>query len=96
MMLTNLLADILIVTITVFQNEIRILCPISGSYDSRKRHEMRHISNLAIVHPHMALIMNVFPMSFPVKAGIDSTFYSYFIPNLFHIIFVFVLAYSVM
>ena len=31
--------------------KIRALCPISGSNDSRKRHEMRLISKLGIVHP---------------------------------------------
>ena len=31
--------------------EIRVLCPISGSNDSRKRHEMRLISKLGTVHP---------------------------------------------
>ena len=30
---------------------IRALCPISGSNDSRKRHEMRLISKLGTVHP---------------------------------------------
>jgi hypothetical protein len=30
---------------------IRALCPISGSNDSRKRHEMRLISKLGNVHP---------------------------------------------
>jgi hypothetical protein len=39
------------VAITVLQicSEIRGLCPISGSSDSRKRHEMRLISKLATV-----------------------------------------------
>jgi hypothetical protein len=46
MMLTNLLPDILIMAITV-----RALFPISGSNDSRKRHEMRLISKLGNVHP---------------------------------------------
>ena len=32
--------------------KIRALCPISGSNDSRKRHEMRLISKLGTVHPH--------------------------------------------
>ena len=31
--------------------KIRALCPISGSNDGRKRHEMRLISKLATVHP---------------------------------------------
>ena len=31
--------------------KIRALCPISGSNDSRKRHEMRLISKLGTVHP---------------------------------------------
>ena len=31
--------------------KIRGLCPISGSNDSRKRHEMRLISKLGTVHP---------------------------------------------
>ena len=30
--------------------KIRALCPISGSNDSRKRHEMRLISKLGPVH----------------------------------------------
>jgi hypothetical protein len=30
---------------------IRALCPISGSNDSRKRHEMHLISKLGTVHP---------------------------------------------
>ena len=30
---------------------IRALCPISGSNDSRKRHEMRLISKLGTLHP---------------------------------------------
>ena len=32
--------------------KIRALCPISGSNDSRKRHEMCLISKLGTVHPH--------------------------------------------
>ena len=31
--------------------KIRALCPISGSNDNRKRHEMRFISTLGTVHP---------------------------------------------
>ena len=31
--------------------KIRALCPISGSNDSRKRHEMRLISKLGTIHP---------------------------------------------
>ena len=31
--------------------KIRALCPISGSNDSRKRHEMHLISKLGTVHP---------------------------------------------
>ena len=31
---------------------IRVLCPISGSNDSRKRHEMRLISKLDTIHPY--------------------------------------------
>ena len=31
--------------------KIRALCPIPGSNDSRKRHEMRLISKLGTVHP---------------------------------------------
>ena len=31
--------------------KIRALCLISGSNDSRKRHEMRLISELGLVHP---------------------------------------------
>ena len=31
--------------------KIRALCPISGSNNSRKRHEMRLISKLGTVHP---------------------------------------------
>ena len=31
--------------------KIRALCPISGSNDSRKRHEMRLISKLGTLHP---------------------------------------------
>ena len=32
-------------------SDTRALCPISGSNDSRKRHEMRLISKLGTVHP---------------------------------------------
>ena len=35
----------------VSDRKIRALCPISGSNDSRKRHEMRLISKLGTVHP---------------------------------------------
>ena len=31
--------------------KIRALCPISGSNDSRKRHEMRLVSKLGTLHP---------------------------------------------
>ena len=37
---------------SVSDMKIRALCPISGSNDSRKRHEMRLISKLGTVHPH--------------------------------------------
>ena len=36
---------------SVSDMKIRALCPISGSNDSRKRHEMRLISKLGTVHP---------------------------------------------
>ena len=63
MMLTRLLPDILILTIKgISDMEIRALCPISGSNDSRKRHEMRLISKLGTVSTPLALLMNVFPM----------------------------------
>jgi hypothetical protein len=62
MMLTRLLPDILILSIKgISDMEIRALCPISGSNDSRKRHEMRLISKLDTVSTPLAL-MNVFPM----------------------------------
>ena len=32
--------------------KIRAFCPISGSHDSRKRHEMRLISKLGTLHPY--------------------------------------------
>ena len=31
--------------------KIQVLCPISGSNDSRKRHKMRLISKLGTLHP---------------------------------------------
>ena len=37
---------------SVSDMEIRVLCPISGSNGSRKRHEMCLISKLGTVHPH--------------------------------------------
>jgi hypothetical protein len=51
MMLTNLLPDILLMAISVSDMVNRALCPISGSNDSRKRHEMCLISKLGTVHP---------------------------------------------
>jgi hypothetical protein len=36
---------------SVSDMKIRALCPISGSNDNRKRHEMRLISKLRTVHP---------------------------------------------
>jgi hypothetical protein len=52
MMLTNLLPDIFNNgNHSVSDMVIRALCPISGSNDSRKRHEMRLTSKLGTVHP---------------------------------------------
>jgi hypothetical protein len=39
---------------------IRALCPISGSNDSRKRHEMRLYPNLVLFT--LLVLMNAFPM----------------------------------
>ena len=47
--------------------KIRALCPISGSNDSRKRHEMRLIAKLGTVHPlnaHLPL-SNTLPIDSP-------------------------------
>ncbi len=37
---------------SVSEMKMRALCPISGSNNSRKTHEMRLISKLGTVHPH--------------------------------------------
>ena len=51
-MQTNLLPDTLTIAVICVCGEIRVLCPISGSNDSCKRHEfMRLISKLGTVHP---------------------------------------------
>ena len=45
--------------------KIRALCPISGSNDSRKRHEMRLISKLGTVHPLGISLSNTLPIDSP-------------------------------
>ena len=37
--------------------KIRVLCPISGSNDSHKRHEMHDISKLGILHPSLLMVL---------------------------------------
>ena len=77
---------------SVSDMKIRAHCPISGSNDSRKKHEMCLISELSTV-PYG--INGLFPIFNSIclclsKADIYSTLNSYLIPYLFRIFFVFV------
>jgi hypothetical protein len=72
----NPMSDLLILAITVL-----LIWKFShGSNDNRKRHEMRLISKLGIVH--FCSINERFPMfnSICQKADVDNTFNAYLIP----------------
>jgi hypothetical protein len=73
---------------------IRALCPISGSNDSRTRHEMRLISKLGTVHPSGFPIFNSFCPCLSI-ADIDNI-YLFITFTLFPLLFYFVLIFDIL
>jgi hypothetical protein len=53
---------------SVSDMKIRALCPIFGSNDSRKKHEMRLISRLGTAHTYMVLMNFFLCLAYPFFA----------------------------